>query len=333
MLHFFEQAIQRIEAIPGVERAGGVDGLPFPGTASGNPVRIPGGSANEDVTFHARNRIVLPGYHQTMGIPLLAGRFFTESDYGSGERVALINETMARQFWPDEDPLGARLTVGARLTANEPEFYEVVGVVGDVHDTTLDAGMEPYLYVPYQQLAWPYMSFMARTEIDPEGLIDVVRAEVTQVTGDEAPFALSTLEDYVDRMIRPRRSVIVLLSLFAVAAVALATLGLYGVLSYMVAQRTQEIGVRIALGAPARRVLRLVMYQGMLLAVIGLALGLGAALGATRFVSGMLFGVTTLDPTAFVAAFMVLAAVAVVACYLPARRATKVDPMVALRCE
>ena len=330
----YDEIQRRLATLPGVRSVGATSTLPLHPCYGMLHISIHGRGqeAVEDMPV-VRFCVVSHDYFRALGIPLLKGRFLSEHDTRDAPGALIVNQAMARQFWPNEEPLGARLTVGARLTDNEPEWYEVVGVVGDVHDTTLDAAKEPYLYVPYRQLTWPQMCFVLRTEIDPRELIDPARREIAQVTGREAPFALRSLEEYVDQMIRPRRSLIILLGIFAGTAVMLAALGLYGVLSYMVAHRTQEIGVRLALGAPAHRVLRLVMYEGMVLTLVGLVVGLGAALGAARLLSGMLFGITTMDPVAFLTALAVLALVTLFACYLPARRATKVDPMVALRYE
>ncbi|MGD8454005.1 MAG: ABC transporter permease [Phycisphaerae bacterium] len=330
----YDQLRERLAAVPGVTAVGTSTSLPLvPGHQMLHIRLLDRPDVDPEKMPVVRFCAVSPDYFQTLGVPLLKGRMLDEHDTENASGALLINEAMARKFWPDEDPIGRRLFVGARITDNEPADYEVVGIVRNARDAGLNAGPEPYLYVPYQQLAWPQMYFVLRTAGDPEQLVDTVRREVTELTGDEAPFAMRTLEFYIDRTVHPRRAMTFLLVAFAGAALVLASLGLYGVLSYIVAQRTQEIGLRVALGAQAGQVRGLVLRQAMVLVGIGIVAGLVASLAASRLVSGMLFGVSAADPITFAIAPVVLVVVATLACLVPAWRATRVDPLTALRCE
>jgi putative ABC transport system permease protein len=265
-----------------------------------------------------------------MGIPLLRGRLFTERDNGDAPNVALINEAMAKRFFPDQDPIGQRIHV-----TNGPEtFREIVGIVGDVKQYGLNRETPVQTYTPFlQQPFFNSMSMVMRTAGDPVGLGPAIRREVLNLDKDQPVASTRALEEIVSNSVANQRFSMVLLGVFAGVALILAAVGIYGVMAYAVTQRTHELGIRLALGAQTGNVLRLVIRQGMILAFTGMAMGLAASLALTRVISTLLFGVSATDPLTFVAISLLLGAVAFLACYLPARRATKVDPMIALRYE
>jgi predicted permease len=262
-----------------------------------------------------------------MRIPLLAGREFTEHDNADSRKVLIINQTMASRLWPGHDPIG-------QIALNGGEEWQVVGVVGDVRHSALDqkAGLEMYFPMA-QQPDWGSMDLVIRAKLPIESLVSSVRTGIRSVDPDLPNSDFQTLEHIIDQTVSPRRFVTLLLGGFSLLALVLASLGIYGVISYSVNQRTNEIGIRIALGAQASSVLKLIIAQGARLALVGLALGLTSAFVLTRVLSSLLFGVGSTDPLTFAGIAVLLTAVALAACYVPARRATKVDPMVALRYE
>jgi putative ABC transport system permease protein len=265
-----------------------------------------------------------------MGIPLLKGRDFTEQDDERATNVMLINETLARRHFPGEDPVGRRLTI---TFGDEPAMREIVGVVGDVKHRGLTNESGSEVYVPYLQLPLTGMNIVARTLGDPLSIVAAIRNESFAVDRNQPVANIRTMEQYLaDSVARPRFNT-VLLGLFAALALALAVVGIYGVMSYFVAQRTHEIGIRMAMGARSCDVLRMVVRQGMSLTMIGLVIGLTLAFAATRLLTSLLYGVGPTDPSTFVVISSLFALVALLACYIPARRAAKVDPIVALRHE
>ena len=247
--------------------------------------------------------------------------------------VAIINESMARRYWPDEDPIGQRLVPSAQLSDDQPESFEIVGIVGDVRERSVDVPGDPCMYFPYPQQTWPFMVFALKTSVGPHNLTAAVRREVAAVTKQEAAHSFRTMERYLADSVGPRRFPALLLGAFAGAALILATVGVYGTLSCSATQRTHEIGIRMALGARRSDVLRLVLKQGFALIAAGLGVGLIASLAGSRLLSSLLYEVGAADPATFLAASAALAVVALSACYVPARRAARIDPMVALRCE
>jgi putative ABC transport system permease protein len=268
-------------------------------------------------------------YFQTLGTPVLGGRVFEGRDNSSGVPVAILNESAARMFFPAENPIGKRMKA---VTAEN--WSEVVGVVGDAKDFSLDQIVSPVMYVPIAQspsLDW--VSITIRTDGDPSALAPALRREVAAID-DETPISdISSMETRLANSVAPRRLNAIVLSVFAGLALILAAVGVYGVISYSVEQCTQEIGVRLALGAERATILRMVISQALGLALFGTSIGLAGALGLARFFSSFLFGVNAADPVTFATVSVVVLAVALPACYIPARRATKVDPMVALRYE
>jgi putative ABC transport system permease protein len=325
---YYQQMIERIKAVPGVESVGATTTLPFSGTELPTPVAISGRAPSNDLptaNFHS----ITSDYLSTMGIRLLRGRAFTERDTPATAHVALINETMARRYWPGEDPLGHRVAI--RFGGSSP--LEIIGVVGDTQQTGLETEVKPEIFVSAIQRPWAFMSVAVRTIVEPMSLAAAVRSQVWAVDKDIPVYSLLSMEQRVSDSIAKRRFNMLLFGSFAVLALLLAAVGIYGVVSYSVSQRTREIGVRLALGARPGDVLRLIIGQGLAHALIGTLVGGAAAFGLTRFLSTQLFGVTSTDPITFAAVALILMAVALVSCWIPARRAMKVDPMVALRYE
>jgi putative ABC transport system permease protein len=267
-----------------------------------------------------------------MQIPLLKGRELTAQDVADVEPVVLISETFVRRYWPGEDPLGKRIKFPGSIAHPQP-WRTIVGVVRDVKQYGVDKESTMQLYLPEAQSPVSWLTLVVRTTGDPAQMINAVRNEIRSVDPSQAVFEVATMEGLLSGAIAKQRFVMLLLAGFAALALALAAIGIFGVMAYTVAQRTQEIGIRMALGAQTGDVLRLVVRQGMRPALVGIGIGLAAALGLTRLVKTLLFGVTATDPLTFIVISLLLISVALPACWIPARRATKVDPMVALRDE
>jgi putative ABC transport system permease protein len=272
-------------------------------------------------------------YFRTLSIPLVKGRDFTARDDAGAPGVIIVNEAFARKFFPNEDPLGKRIKPGISTDENDPVMREIVGVVGNVRHRSLSAAVEPEVYVPHAQIPLDSMSLVVKTGADARSLAGAVRNEVRALDKDLPVYNVKTLDDYLAMSVAQPRFNTLLLASFAALALVLTAVGLYGVMSYSVVQRTHEIGVRLALGAQSSDVLKLVVGQGMLLALIGTGLGLLASLAATRVLASLLYEVSAADPLIYAGITLLLTTVALLACYIPARRATKVDPMVALRYE
>ena len=326
---FFERLLEQARALAGVRAAGVVYTLPLSGSNRSNSFRIPGKPAAPGGDPDASFRSISPDYLKVMGIPLLRGRVFNEQDGASAPPVALINETFARRFFPGVDPVGRFVETDEEKTQRR----EIVGVVGDVRFDGLDSKMGPEYYVPYPQGPEASVTLVVRTASDPASLAPALREQVRALDPGLPLYDLRPMEDYLVGSVAPRRFNALLLGSFAAVALALAASGLYGVLAYSVVRRTREIGIRVALGAGPGDVLKLVVAQGMFLVLVGLVLGLAGALILTRFLSSLLFGVGAADPLTFAGVSALLAAVALLACLLPARRAAKVDPVTALRYE
>lgn len=336
---FYEQLRPRIERLPEVQSVGTVSILPLSGltpTVEFTSVEHPPASPTEIPA--AQYRIISADYFHTMKIPVLKGREFTEWDRASTPGVAVVSEALARRFWPNEDALGAHLKVdeGER----EPRQVEIVGIVGSVKHIGLDDEPTSDIYVPYYQIpkarmnwATNNMYWVARTASDPLTLATAVRREAQAIDKDVPASGTRTMEQFLSASVAPRRFNLLLLAIFAGAALLLAATGIYAVISYSISQRTQEIGVRMALGARPRDVLRLVVGQGLRPVLIGVVVGLTGAFASTRVVSSLLFGVSSVDPITFAAMPLLLIGMAALACYIPARKATKIDPVIALRAE
>jgi putative ABC transport system permease protein len=268
-----------------------------------------------------------------MNIALLKGRAFTEHDSTDTTPVTIVDENLARQYWPNQDPIGKRLAFFFESSQDQLYWREVVGVVGNVKHYGLDGQAKIHVYLPYLQRSTPNMSLVARTSTDPAGMTSAIRNTVLEVDPDQPIYGIRTMEEVVSNSVAPQRLSTILLAIFAGVAMLLAAVGIYGVMSYSINQRTHEIGIRMALGARRSDVIRLVVGQGMLLAIMGVVVGLIGGFFITRVMSTLLFGVEARDPMTFAVIPALLVSVALVACYLPARRATRVDPMVALRYE
>ena len=332
-VQFYENFLERARAVQGVEAVALIDVLPLGGSFEAYDFNVEGRAPyppGQQPT--ADRRIVSPGYHEAARISLVKGRLLTDQDRAGAQRVMLVNETFARRIFPGEEPLGRRITFG---DGEDAVTREIVGVVGDVRHAGLeqDAGLEYYL--PFRQNSFNRMTVVARARggVDPVQLAAPLRAIVREADREAPVFNVRTMEQLLSRSVARRRFNMMLLGGFALVALLLAALGIYGVMAYSVAQRTHEIGVRVALGARPADVLRMIVGQGMVLAALGVAAGLVVALALMRVMRSLLYGVSATDPVTFGGVALVLAAVALVSCYLPARRATKVDPMVALRYE
>jgi putative ABC transport system permease protein len=330
--NFWRQVLDRVRALPGVDTAALGTVLPLSGSHNRGDITIGGLPAPDPGKFpHPAFHMVSPSYIDALSIPLLRGRNFTDADTDTASQVALINATMARRFWPNEDPTGKRFHFG-HPGSTEP-WIEIIGVVGDTKLYGLSNPSRLELYLPLQQSHPSDMFLVLRSAIDPASLTPAVREAVASIDKDQPVFNVNTMKQLVDDSVATRHITLVLLGLFSGLALLLAAIGIYGVISYSVQQRTHEIGIRMALGAQRRDVLRLVVGQGVKLAALGIAIGIAAAFGLTRLMASLLFGVGAYDPVAFVTAAIILLLVAIAACYFPARRAIAVDPMVALRYE
>lgn len=325
----YKQLIEQVKATPGVQSAGAVLSLPLGGDSFnvGRSVIREGRPMTPDEQTNAQHLPVTPDYFQTLQIPLKAGRLFTDQDTLQSTKVVIVNETMARALWPNENPVGRRFTVWR----DEKFPREVVGVVGDTKGS-LDKEAGHQMYVPYaQDPTWGSLSLVVRTAGEPTAMAGSVREAIRAVDRGVPNYNLKTMNDVVSTSAAPRRIPMLLLSAFAGVAMLLAMLGIYGVTSYYVTQRTHEIGVRMALGAQIVDVLKLVLRRAMWLAVIGIGIGVAGAVAVTRYLTSLLFGVKPIDTLTFVAVAAVLALVVFVACLVPARRAAKIDPLEALR--
>ena len=327
---FQKRLLARARALPGVESVGIANIIPVDLHISSAPVSIEGQPPSRLANApRALTSNITPGYFQAMNTRLLRGRDFTELDDDKAARVAIVNETFARRFWPGEDPIGKQFALGGP----ESPKMQVVGVAQDGKYTGLSENQWPFVYRPQWQYRVGATTMVVRAEADPQKVIALLRHELRQL---DPNLPLSSARTLVERMslpLLPARIVASALGGFGLVALLLAAIGIYGVMSYAVSKRAHEIGVRMALGAQAKDVLKLVMGQGIALTLIGVAIGLLAALGLTRWMKSVLFGVSATDPLTYAGVAALLTFVALLACYIPARRATKVDPMIALRCE
>jgi putative ABC transport system permease protein len=323
---FFKSAIEQVRAVPAVQSAALVRAVPFSGNGGTTGYAIEGRPAPAAGSLpQARFHLVTPEYFKTMRIPLLKGRDFTDRDDLQTPLVAVINETFARREWPDDDPIGKHFT-----TPNTPSPVTVIGVVGDTKHYTATEPAVPQLYVAHYQVPLIFCSLVARTSVPPESLTNDIRKAIWSVDKDQPVWAVRSLAAQVEGTHGQSRFLALLLGIFAVVALLLAGVGIYGVTSYGVAQRTHEIGIRLALGASGERVLREVVGRSVRLTMVAVAIGLLGAVVMGRLATAMLFGVKPTDPGALAVAALVLGVVSVAACYIPARRAARVDPVIAL---
>jgi putative ABC transport system permease protein len=329
---FYRQAVERLSTLPGVRSATAINYLPFYSglgartsfSIEGREAPPPGQEPSTDV------RVTDENYFRTLNIPVLRGRTFTAQEAAENRPVMVISESLAKKYFPNEDPVGRRISVEMQ---ENPPMSEIIGVVGDVRYDKLDGELYPMVYETMPQLTYNAMTFVLRTDGDPLALSAAARREVQQID-PELPLAdVRTLESWIGESVSRTRFGTLLLTVFAGVALLLAVVGIYGVMSYSVAQRQHEIGIRMAMGAQRRDVVWLVVGHGLTLTGAGVLLGALGAFGLTRLMSGLLYGVSATDPVTFGGVALVLASAALLACYLPARRATRIDPMQALRYE
>jgi putative ABC transport system permease protein len=334
-LQYVSQTIASLKSLPGVESAAFVAPMPFSGADVGGDFRIeghpeptPGGEPTANV------RTVSTDYFQTMRIPLITGRYFNDGDRAGGVGVAIINQALAQQYFPNEEPVGKYIFgIGANQNEGDPKRWEIVGILTDVHHNSLIKKTAPELYLPYQQNSWRWGHFVARSIVHPAGLIGNFREQIRAGDRSVAVANVRPLNEAISATVNQPRLYTLLFGLFGVIGLVLTITGIYGVISYAVAQRTQEIGIRMALGASRQNVMRLVLRQGFGLALIGALIGIGGSFALTRLIASLLFEVKPTDWFAFGSATAVLLFAALLASYVPGRRATKVDPLVALRYE
>jgi putative ABC transport system permease protein len=329
----YDRVLERVRHLPGVRAAGAVMGLPLSNFSfsisfkvQGRPEPAPGQQQDMEV------RVATTDYFRTIGIPLRRGRAFTDADTIATPWVVVLSESAVQRYFPNEDPIGKRIEMGwGKGAGTRRAGGEVVGIVGDVKEVGLDEEFPPQIYLPMRQWTVGRMSFVARTTLPPLSLAEQVKQAVHEIDPDLPVANLRTVEDIVAESIAQPRFYMLLLAAFASVALVLAAVGIFGVMSYTVSQRTREIGIRMALGAHGRSVVSMIVRQAMLLAIAGLALGLVAALALSRTMATLLFNLSPTDPLTFSTVGAILAAVAFLASYLPARRAAGVDPIVALR--
>lgn len=329
---FFQNVLDRVKTLPGIEAASVASHTPFVFTEEW-PITVES-VANAGVqTQSIDTRTVSADYFTTMQIPLVGGQFFSTEDGPQAPPVIIVNQAMANRYWPNQDPFGKRIKIGN--PDSKSPWFSVKGVVKDSAQSALDEEIQPEVYFALGQMAGRYrrMNLAVRTSVDPKSTLAAIQSAIREVDKDQPVYQVQTLDELIGDSLGTRRFALTILILFAVLALVLAVSGIYGVISYSVSQRTQEIGIRMALGAKATDVLRLVLVQFMRLTAIGVVLGLIAAYAATRLMTSLLFGVTPTDVTTFVLVSIGLSLVALVACLIPARRATRVDPLVALRYE
>jgi len=326
----FQQIIERLEALPGVQAVGVSNDLPIEGDMQTSTPHVENRTAAPGEESLAGVHTISSNYFQAMGIPLLRGRAFTAADTEDAPPVIIINNVTAKRLFPNEDAIGKRIKFSD--DKNVP-WIEIIGISGDVRHNGLDEAPQMETYEPYLQNPRTIMAVAVRSANDPASLTAAMRGAVLEIDKDQPVYNIRTMNQVLATSIASRRLSMILFSLFAAIALALVTVGIYGVIAYSVTQRTHEIGIRIALGAQTRDVLKIIVGQGMMLTLIGIATGLIGAFAVMRVMSSLLFGVSASDPITFACVTLLLIAVALLACYIPARRATKVDPMIALRYE
>ena len=332
VLNTYKQLWERLERLPGASAAGGVTSLPLSQAFAWTPITVEGRTPLPGEKFlNADERLVGGHYFEAMGIPLRRGRFFNEQDDATKPVAVIVDEYMAEQLWPGQDPIGKRIHI-VELKRDDP-WQIVVGVVGRVKQDSLDSEPRIAFYLPQTQFPARAMTVALRSSVDPAGVLSAVKGELRALDPDLPMYYVRSMGQRVDESLAQRQFSMLLLGVFAGVALALATIGIYGVMAYLVSQGTREIGIRMALGATQRDVLGLIVRQGMTLAISGLAIGLAGAFALTRLIRSLLFGVQPTDPVTFVGISVMLAFIALLASYIPAQRAARIDPMVSLRCD
>ncbi len=327
--NFHRQVTEKVQEIPGVQAVSLVRGLPFSGNGGSIPIilpdrELPQKGSEPEVMFNT----AMSNYFETIGIPLLRGRTFNAEDRPGAPSAVIINQTMATKFWPNQDPIGKQIKF-----PEDDSQGTIVGVVGDAKHYWIGEEQRPQLYAAYSQNPGIFATLVVRTSVDPMSLAEPVRQAVWKVDPDQPMWKIRTVEFLINRSVADQKFLMLLMGIFAGLALVLTIIGLYGVISYLVNQRTQEIGIRMALGAQMGHIMRMVLKQGMLLVLIGIGVGLGASLALTRLITKLLYKTSATDPVTFSLIAVLLIVVALLACYIPARRATKVDPLDALRYE
>jgi len=326
---FHRQVVERLQELPGVTSAALVRGLPFSGNGQSVRIALP----DREAPPKGQEPLVMwntatPNYFETIGIPFIKGRLFDSRDQLNTPTVLLINQTMARRFWPDQDPIGKQINL-----FEDSKLGTIVGIVGDARHYYLTEEQQPQVYDCYNQFPGFFATVVVHTNVEPMSLAQSVREAVWKVDKDQPMWKMRSQEYLLTRSVADKRFLMLLMGIFAALALTITAVGLYGVVSYTVGRRTQEIGIRMALGARTRDILVMILRQGMRMVLIGVAVGLGAAFALTRLTASLFYGTSASDPLSFIAIPLLLASVALAACYIPARRATRVDPMVALRYE
>ncbi|PYI94475.1 MAG: permease [Verrucomicrobia bacterium] len=326
--NFHRQVVEQVQQLPGVKSAALIRSLPFSGNGGTTAIALldretPSAGREPQVTFN----VATAGYFGTAQIPLIRGRLFGDQDRVGTSLVLIINQTMARRFWPDQDPIGKQIKL------DDGPSGAVIGIVGDTKQYRLNEEPAPQLYAAYSQQPVFFATLVARTTVDPLSLSESVRRAIWRVDPDQPMWKIRSVQFLVERSVADRKFLLALMTVFAALALALTVIGLYGVISYLVNQRTQEIGIRMALGAQVRHILQLILKHGVLLVSLGVVIGLSAAAVLTRLMAHLLYNVSATDPPTFAAIGFLLTVISLVACYLPARRAAHVDPVIALRSE
>jgi putative ABC transport system permease protein len=331
---FYSQVIEGLQAVPGVTSVGMVMNLPLSGSSMNRGFKVegrPDPKADENVAMDYQ--VVSRDYFSTLGVPVIRGRGFVASDTESSPRVIVINDAMARRFWPNEDPVGKRMAIGE--SSKDSSWRTIVGIVGNVRHASLTEDPVPTAFIDYRQdlESWSRMAFVLKTGTEPASLANAVRSSLVAIDPQQPVYAIEPMENLLATSVAPRRFVMSLIGLLALIALILAMVGIYSVISFSVSERTREIGIRMALGAKRRDVLSMVLGQGMRVAVLGIIVGLAIAIALTRLLATLLFEVSATDPATFILVGAMLNLVSLLACYFPARRATRVDPLVALKDE
>jgi putative ABC transport system permease protein len=328
---FYSEAVRRVGTMPGVQAVAAVNNVPLSGSDSNASIVVENRPAPNGSAYRAGYFVITPDFFRALGVPVLKGRTFAESDARQSARVAIVNETMAKRFWPNEDPLDKRFRI---WSANkETNWVSIVGVVSDVKRLQMAEAPEAQVYYPHTQVDWAGMTLVVRGAADPAGMTAAVRNSIGAVDRKVPLYNILTMSEVMTKSVWLPRVYGLVFGVFGVVALLLATVGLYGVVSYSVGQRRHEIGIRRALGALPFDVLKIVIGQGMLLALLGIGIGLAAAFAVTRVLSSLLHGVSATDPAIFGSMSLIFAAVALAASYIPARKAMSVDPMIVLRCD
>jgi predicted permease len=332
-MQIFDRMLANVRALPGVKDAGFTSQLPL-GWAGGRAGFYPEGATLDPTLYGANDRVATPGYFEAMRVPLIRGRFFDQSDGPDSLPVVIINQTMARTFWPHQDPIGKRMKLGG--AESDSPWARIVGVMGDMHQVNLSLPPGPEMFFPHWQALGNYMTphqLVVRTEGNPMGLADALRHAIQSVDAEQPTDDIFPLDDLIDSDVAPRRVQAALIGSLALLALLIASVGIYGVMAYMVSQRTQEMGVRIAMGAQRRDVLILILSRGAKIVLLGVVIGISGAAGLTRLIQSLLFEVRPTDPSILAGVSTLLIIVAMVACIVPAQRAASVDPVRALRAE